>query len=68
MVFELPSKTRNVLPLSFSATLPSHYTDFLATSYRGKSSEKIVECNISFLALRGIFKALLVVFFLCQFA
>ena len=55
-VFELKSKTRNVLPLfrirrkSFAMTC--HITLlFVATSYRGKSSEKIVQCEISFTLL-----------------
>ena len=51
-VFKLKSKTPNVLPLfrirrkSFAVTC--HITLlFVATSYHGKSSEKIVDCNIS---------------------
>ena len=52
-VFELKSKTRNVLPLfrirrkSFAMTC--HITLLsVATSHRGKSSEKIVQCDTSF--------------------
>ena len=52
-VFELKSKTRNVLPLfkirrkSFAMTCHTTLLS-VARSYRGKSSEKIVQCHTSF--------------------
>ena len=51
-VFELKSKTRNVLPLfrirRKSFAIACHVTLLsVATSYRGKSSEKIVQCDTS---------------------
>ena len=59
-VLELKSKTRNVLPVfrirrkSFAMTC--HITLLLlATSYRGKSSEKIVQCGTSFSAEASTF-------------
>ena len=55
-VFELQPKTRNMLPLfrirrkSF-AMVCYIAPIFVATSYRGRSSEKIVQCDITFRSL-----------------